>query len=313
MTQAELLAQDFPSEMIKTTPKDGKRLSYIPVHEVIQRLNDVLGPSKWNWKVTKVWRDELDPDWVLAYGDLTAEVDGEVSTKGGSGGLKIKRKNSNNATDPNGIVDLGDEFKGAESDALKKAAQRFGIGLYLSRSPEAIAYEAPVASRDAVAEGWESYERARTHCDELKIELRELPDESKAEARYEMDRLQIEWPPTLHQYNELRSWLVGHRQTAQIPSGGSQEVQPVQQSTEDSREAAAKLEAAFPGSETTTLASKDEIDAVAKLLATVTSGDGGVANKRAWSKFRKEKNYPDDLREMSSEQAFAAMDFLEML
>ena len=36
------------------------------------------------------------------------------------------------------IVDLGDEFKGAVSDALKKACQHFGVGLYLARDVEAI-------------------------------------------------------------------------------------------------------------------------------------------------------------------------------
>jgi hypothetical protein len=48
-------------------------------------------------------------------------------TRDGVGGQTIKRKRDG------GIVDLGDEYKGAVSDALKKAAQSFGVGLYLAR------------------------------------------------------------------------------------------------------------------------------------------------------------------------------------
>ena len=39
------------------------------------------------------------------------------------------------------ILDLGDEMKGAVSDALKKAAQHFGVGLYLARSEESMHLE----------------------------------------------------------------------------------------------------------------------------------------------------------------------------
>jgi hypothetical protein len=56
-------------------------------------------------------------------------------TKDGFGGQKIKR------TKAGEIVDLGDEFKGAFSDALKKAAQQFGVALYLARSDEALSIE----------------------------------------------------------------------------------------------------------------------------------------------------------------------------
>jgi hypothetical protein len=50
----------------------------------------------------------------------------------GFGGQTIKRKKDGT------IVDLGDEMKGAVSDALKKAAQTLGVGLYLARSEEAL-------------------------------------------------------------------------------------------------------------------------------------------------------------------------------
>jgi hypothetical protein len=56
-------------------------------------------------------------------------------TRDGIGGQTIKRKKDGT------IVDLGDEFKGAVSDALKKAAQALGVGLYLARSEEAMSEE----------------------------------------------------------------------------------------------------------------------------------------------------------------------------
>jgi hypothetical protein len=40
-----------------------------------------------------------------------------------------------------GPVDLGDEFKGASSDALKKCVSHLGVGLYLSRDEEMVALE----------------------------------------------------------------------------------------------------------------------------------------------------------------------------
>lgn len=117
------LSKPFPREVERQLDKGGTTLTYIPVSEVIARLNDVFGPLGWSYTQISCNRDVLDPDFLVAHVRMTV---GDI-TRDGVGGQTIKRKRDG------GIVDLGDEYKGAVSDALKKAAQSFGVGLYLAR------------------------------------------------------------------------------------------------------------------------------------------------------------------------------------
>jgi hypothetical protein len=131
------LSEPFPPEVERELRKGGTSLTYIPVSEVITRLNRCFGVTGWSSEIIRCERDPLDPDFIVAHvrlsthsGDMYPNV-----TKDGFGGQKIKR------TKAGEIVDLGDEFKGAVSDALKKAAQQFGVALYLARSDEALSIE----------------------------------------------------------------------------------------------------------------------------------------------------------------------------
>ena len=125
-TQQEALSARFDESVHRSMLKGGTRLTYIPVAAVIQRLNDVLGVDAWSLKIVSVYRDATDPDFIVAQIMLTAEFEREVVTRDAVGGQRIKR------TRDGGIIDLGDEMKGAVSDALKKAAQTLGVGLYLT-------------------------------------------------------------------------------------------------------------------------------------------------------------------------------------
>lgn len=130
-----LFNEQFPQEVERQLKKGGTSLTYIPVSEVITRLNKVLGFDGWAYEIIRCERDALDPDFIVAHVRLSIYPEGDkfVSVvKDGFGGQKIKRTKNGD------IVDLGDEFKGAVSDALKKAAQTLGIGLYLARTEEAI-------------------------------------------------------------------------------------------------------------------------------------------------------------------------------
>jgi len=130
------LAENFPQEMEMTVTKGGTALTYIPVSEVINRLNRVLGVDKWSFTIVRCERDAADPDFVVAHVRIEYFVtDFQPIARDGFGGQKIKR------TKQGQILDLGDEFKGAISDALKKAAQTLGVGLYLARSDDAIEIE----------------------------------------------------------------------------------------------------------------------------------------------------------------------------
>jgi len=137
------LAENFSQEMERTVNKGGTALTYIPVSEVINRLNKVLGVDMWSFSIMRCERDAVDPDFVVAHVRIeywakspgTPDAQGRLIVRDGFGGQKIKR------TKQGQILDLGDEFKGAISDALKKAAQTLGVGLYLARSEEAIEAE----------------------------------------------------------------------------------------------------------------------------------------------------------------------------
>jgi hypothetical protein len=132
-----LLSEPFPREMERQLKKGGTSLTYIPVSEVITRLNKTLGVDGWSYEVIKCERDTLDPEFIVAHVRLSVMGNDKFGyvTRDGIGGQKIKR------TKAGDIVDLGDEFKGAVSDALKKAAQALGVALYLARSEEAMLEE----------------------------------------------------------------------------------------------------------------------------------------------------------------------------
>jgi|688.fasta_scaffold02983_29 hypothetical protein len=147
------LNEPFPKEVERQLKKGGTSLTYIPVSEVISRLNKVLGFDGWAYEIIKCERDALDPEFIVAHVRLSvlSKDDFINVVKDGFGGQKIKR------TKAGDIVDLGDEFKGAVSDALKKAAQALGIGLYLARSEEAMEIEAEVSIDPMIEELWEQF------------------------------------------------------------------------------------------------------------------------------------------------------------
>jgi len=116
------LAAKFPKKIESSLSKGGKPLTYIPVSAVISRANEVLGLG-WSYQVMSTERDD---DWIIAHVRVTV-VNGEgCSMRDGFGGQQIKH------TRAGAILDLGHEYKGAVSDALKKALQAFGVALYLA-------------------------------------------------------------------------------------------------------------------------------------------------------------------------------------
>ena len=145
------LAEPFPVEMEKTLVKSGMSLVYLPVSEVINRLNKVLGPESWYFTVISIERDQYDNDEIIAHINLSIDFgDGKIVNKHGIGGQSVKRAKSTGKP-----IDLGNDFKGAVSDALKKAAQQLGVGLYLARSADAMdiedAMDADLVNKSTIA------------------------------------------------------------------------------------------------------------------------------------------------------------------
>jgi hypothetical protein len=119
---AAALAEPFPADDIgfkpQTTSKDGNKAlacAYIDARNVMDRLDAVVGPEN--------WQDDFE---VMPNGNvvcrLSLRVGGEWITKTDVGGESDQR-------------DPGDREKAAFSDALKRAAVKWGVGRYLYSLP----------------------------------------------------------------------------------------------------------------------------------------------------------------------------------
>lgn len=196
VTELDKLAEPFPPAMLRTVSKGGTALAYIPVAEVIVRLNEVCGPTGWSYEVIERWSageweasgGGVYPEWCMAHVRLTIGY----ACHDGIGGTQVKRLNSGA-----GPVDMGDEWKGAVSDALKKAAQAFGVGLDIARKEEAKAAEA--ASREAATEeqqadavaqdcGWKNAAERNDTWARLAAQSKELPADEQAQIKRDIKK-----------------------------------------------------------------------------------------------------------------------------
>jgi len=113
------LSVPFPDSKIKRRKGNfGKQVDYAESVTVIQRLNDVL-EGQWSFTIIDY---RIEAEEVIVHGEL--KMGGEVHQQ--FGGSAITRTKEGNA-----IVSLADDLKAAASDALKKCASSFGVGLYL--------------------------------------------------------------------------------------------------------------------------------------------------------------------------------------
>jgi Rad52/22 family double-strand break repair protein len=112
----DVLTRPFETVQIKRRQgAHGKELSYVDVATVVARLNEAAD-FEWSFEVVK---HEILVDEVIVLGKLT--IDGV--TKMAFGGSSVTRDNSGKE------VSLADDLKAGTSDAIKKTASLFGIGL----------------------------------------------------------------------------------------------------------------------------------------------------------------------------------------
>lgn len=108
-----LLNAPFEPDQVKVRTQSGRALHYITAPTVMNRLDDVCGPTGW-WVDAEPFREGTKCS-------LTIQVPGEDPiTKCGIGGVTE-------------MHDPSDTEKTGFSDALKRAAVLFGIGRYLYR------------------------------------------------------------------------------------------------------------------------------------------------------------------------------------
>jgi hypothetical protein len=118
---AKALAAPFPAADVRFKPAvvSGNRalaLAYIDARAVMDRLDAVLGIDGWADHYTVL------PDGSVVC-RLRCRIGGAWVTKADAGGQSEQ---------PDG----GDRLKAAFSDALKRAAVRYGVGRYLYRLPQ---------------------------------------------------------------------------------------------------------------------------------------------------------------------------------
>lgn len=128
---AGLLTKGQISALIKPTPREyinkrpgrgGMMFDYVSIGYVVKQLDEVFG--QWSFDVEEVGDMNLlsKTGHVVVKGKLTVHLPGKDIVKVQYGSAEIKLNRSSGKP-----VDVGDDFKSAASDALKKCASFLGI------------------------------------------------------------------------------------------------------------------------------------------------------------------------------------------
>lgn len=124
--QLAAITAPTPPQFIKTKPgRGGRQVKFIEGGYVTNQLNRIFGPLNWSFKITdrgesKRMTESNAEGEVWVYGEITIHdhKQGYSVTKGQTGQHPIHKS-----------VPIGDAYKAAGTDALKKCASLFGIGL----------------------------------------------------------------------------------------------------------------------------------------------------------------------------------------
>jgi hypothetical protein len=116
MVDLEKLTEPFPLSAHKHRQLQGKSLTYVEGHTVIHRLNAATG-NTWSLEVKRIDTVQLNEDWRQVTAHVALTIPG-LGTREHIGIQDVHVKGA-------------DLVKGAVTDALKKAATLFGVGLEL--------------------------------------------------------------------------------------------------------------------------------------------------------------------------------------
>ncbi len=150
------LAAEFPKDQIKMRSQGNKNLSYITARQVMNRLDEVVGPEFW-------W-DEYIPLEHAVICRLTIRLpDGREVTKsdaGGFAGMGMRDRATGEF-----IPDEENDAKTGYSDAFKRAAVKWGIGrhLYNDGIPTFRKPPIPPGGSPKTDKDFGSYATARVH------------------------------------------------------------------------------------------------------------------------------------------------------
>jgi hypothetical protein len=118
------LSRPLPPSLLSHRKQGGANLTYIPWHEV-NRILDKYAPG-WTWQIVTL---QLSSDRIFIVGRLTITAQEGTVYREATGTEELKEINSKTGE----IRELayGDPSSNAESMAFRRAAARFGLGLYL--------------------------------------------------------------------------------------------------------------------------------------------------------------------------------------
>ena len=105
--------------------RGGPKLAYISTEQATTKLNTVLGVDAWSFAIVERWYEESS-DCCCVRGILTVQwPSGRTTHHEDVGGQVVNRKKDGNP------IEIANDWKGARSDCLKRAAADIGVGLFL--------------------------------------------------------------------------------------------------------------------------------------------------------------------------------------
>jgi hypothetical protein len=123
-----MLSRPLPKQLTETRKQGGKQITFIPWHQVNRVLDKyAIG---WSWTITSIITTD---DRIFLTGRLTVPTcDGDISREA-TGTEELKEIKTDIKTGEVTIKEraYGDPSSNAESMAFRRAAARFGLGLYL--------------------------------------------------------------------------------------------------------------------------------------------------------------------------------------
>lgn len=130
--QLRQLAKPFPDALIHKNPGGQGRGSYVKHATIVQRLLQVVGP--FDYEIVELIRGDTKDLTGVVVGcraRLSLEIDGR----------KVTVVEVGDCENPSNWPHDGARSKDAASDALKRCAARFGLGLHLWASDEFFLYD----------------------------------------------------------------------------------------------------------------------------------------------------------------------------
>ena len=123
--QLSILKHKTPAKHIHQVQKPGGKYPYVKNQYAIEALNGMFF-GMWSARFERHDCD-LENNQVTVYCEISIPLaNGSEVTKGGSGGAELKRYGEKHKKSGQ-IINKANDYKAAESDALKKAASRFGL------------------------------------------------------------------------------------------------------------------------------------------------------------------------------------------